>query len=126
MTATNGSTAMLQQSSSGSSSDSSKWKVHETKQDSGFLPTIGVTLWLGWNGFVLWILLYAIFIADKWQRMVIFGLITLSLLLPVDFPSNLGGRIGDWMMFQAEKYFGKICSVSCLVWLYSEYLYDCI
>ena len=86
---------------------STKWKVIDTAQDSGFLPTVAVTLWLGWNGFLLWIILYAIFLASKWQRMILVGLATLSLVLPVDFPGSFGHRFGDWMMLQAEKYFGK-------------------
>mmetsp|Transcript_26503 Transcript_26503/g.56008 ORF Transcript_26503/g.56008 Transcript_26503/m.56008 type:complete len:353 (-) Transcript_26503:206-1264(-) len=89
-----------------SSSDSSKWKIRETPQDAGLLPTIAVCLWLGWNGFVLWMVLYAIFIAGYYQRMVIVGLFTLSLVLPANFPGPLGYRIGDWMMVQGEKYFG--------------------
>ena len=99
----------LQKSGSGGSSgnDSSKWKIHDTPQDAGLLPTIAVTLWLGWNGFILWITLYTIFLADKWQRIVIIGLVTSSLVLPVNFPGALGNRWGNWMMRQAEKYFGK-------------------
>ena len=46
-------------SSSSSTSDASKWKIVDTPQDSGLIPTIAVTLWLGVNGFVLWIILYA-------------------------------------------------------------------
>ncbi|KAL9187446.1 hypothetical protein ACHAXT_001549 [Thalassiosira profunda] len=99
--------ADLSRLSSGSSgSDSSKWKVHEAPQDSGLVPTIAVTLWLGWNGFVLWIILYAIFFAGLWGRMTVFGLLTLSLILPVNFPGKWGDRFGEWMMLQAEKYFG--------------------
>lgn len=40
-------------------SDATKWKIVDTQQDSGLVPTIAVTLWLGVNGFVLWIILYA-------------------------------------------------------------------
>ena len=40
-------------------SNASKWKIVDTPQDSGLIPTIAVTLWLGVNGFVLWIILYA-------------------------------------------------------------------
>lgn len=89
-----------------SSTDSSKWKIHDTPQDSGLLPTIAVTLWLGWNGIVILILIYLLLIANKWERLVIIGLCTLSLILPAEFPGKWGYRLGDWMMFQAEKYFG--------------------
>jgi hypothetical protein len=87
--------------------DKTKWKVTDTPQDSGFLPTLGVTLWLGWSGFLLWLILYAILLADKWQRVVILGLMTLSSVLPVNFPGQLGYRMGNWLMSQAEKYFGE-------------------
>jgi len=97
--------SLLQKSSSGSS-DSSKWKIQDTPQDSGLLPTIAVSFWLGCSGFVLWIILYAIFVADNYHRMVIVGLFTLSLVLPADFPGALGHRMGDWIMMQAEKYVG--------------------
>lgn len=83
-----------------------QWKITDTPQDSGFLPTVGVTLWLGWNGSILWTILYVIFIASKWQRMLFVGLSSLSLALPVNFPGRLGYRFGDWMLVQAEKYFG--------------------
>ena len=92
-------------------SDTSKWKIKDTPQDSGLLPTIAVTLWLGWNGFVLWIILYAIFLAiyhgaSSTPFMIIVGSLTLSLLLPASFPGKLGCKIGNWMMHQGEKYFG--------------------
>ena len=46
-------------SAASTTSDESKWKIKDTPQDSGLIPTIAVTLWLGVNGFVLWIILYA-------------------------------------------------------------------
>ncbi|KAL7550014.1 hypothetical protein ACHAWF_017140, partial [Thalassiosira exigua] len=102
------STSLSHPASSGSisSSDSSKWKVQDTPQDFGVVPTIAVTLWLGWNGFILLMILYAIFLANNMQRMVIIGLFSLSLILPAKFPGVLGDRIGGWMMREAEKYFG--------------------
>ena len=45
--------------STSATSNASKWKIKDTPQDSGLIPTIAVTLWLGVNGFVLWIILYA-------------------------------------------------------------------
>jgi len=46
-------------STTSTTSNASKWKIKDTPQDSGLIPTIAVTLWLGVNGFVLWIILYA-------------------------------------------------------------------
>jgi hypothetical protein len=102
-----GETSNLGKGRDGTTGDRSKWKVTDTPQDSGLLPTIGVTLWLGWNGFILLLILYAIFLANKWQRVVIVGLMTFSSVLPVNFPGKLGYRMGSWLMSQAEKYFGE-------------------
>lgn len=90
----------------GSSVYSSKWKVHETPQDCGVIPTIAVSLWLGWNGIVLCLVLYAIIFATSLGRTLIFGLMALSLLLPPDFPGKAGHNFGDWIMLRAEQYFG--------------------
>ena len=98
-----------QRCSTSGTDDSSKWKIQDTQQDTGLVPTIAVTLFLGWNGFVLWTILYAILLASRLQVMIIFGLFTLSVVLPVDFPGKLGYRIGGWMMRQSEKYFGESC-----------------
>jgi hypothetical protein len=105
-------------SNTGDKSDKSKWKITDTQQVLGFLPTIGVTIWMGWSGFILCMVLYAIFLANKWQRMVIVGLMTISLVLLVDFPGTLGYRIGDWLMAQAEKYFGE----SALIFMYADFV----
>ncbi|KAL3792785.1 hypothetical protein HJC23_002592 [Cyclotella cryptica] len=93
-------------SSGSNASDSSKWKTQETPQDCGFIPTLAVTLWLGWNGIILLILLYGVFIAARWERMVIIGLCVASLILPAEFPGRIGFLLGNWMMKGAEKYFG--------------------
>ncbi|KAL7522565.1 hypothetical protein ACHAWX_007578 [Stephanocyclus meneghinianus] len=50
--------------------------------------------------------LYFFLFAKEWERMLILGLITLSLVFPHHYPPYLGYKIGDWMVFQAEKYFG--------------------
>ena len=89
-----------------SANNSSKWKIHETKQDCGIVPTIAVTLWLGWNGLIVYLLIYTIFFASSWERTIIIGLMVLSLLLPPDFPGAAGHKIGDWIMLQSEQYFG--------------------
>lgn len=92
-------------SGGGGDPSKSKWKVHETPQDCGLIPTIAVWLWLGWNGIVLMLILCAIFIASR-IRLIIIGLFSLSLMLPVNFPGKLGYKMGDWMAKGAEKYFG--------------------
>lgn len=84
----------------------SSWTVKDVQQNSGLLPTIAVTLWLGWNGVVVGSTFYAIFFASNTTRMLVLGLFTLSLMLPSEFPGKLGYRFGDWMMSHAEIYFG--------------------
>jgi len=87
-------------------SERKKWKIHHTPQDTGIIPTIAVTLWLGLMGFLFYLALFLIFFADKWTRAIVVGICTLSILLPRTFFGKYGERIGDWIMFQAEKYFG--------------------
>ena len=50
--------------------------------------------------------LYFVLFAKEWERIIILGLGTLSLVFPHHYPPYLGYKIGDWMVFQAEKYFG--------------------
>ena len=93
-------------------SDPTKWKVKETPQDCSFVPTMAVTLWLGWNGICILILLYGVFVARKWERMVIIGFCCASLILPADWPGK-GFWLGRWMMTEAEKYFGEFRHLCC-------------
>ncbi len=85
---------------------SSKWTVLDTCQNSSFLPTIGVTLFLGWNGILSCITLYALFLASSRERAFILALCGASLSLPPRWPGPIGRKIGWWMVTQAEKYFG--------------------
>ena len=87
-------------------SDPTGWKIQETPQDTSLIPTLAVTLWLGWNGIVIVIFLYGAFVARKWERMVILGACLISLILPADWPGK-GFWVGRWMMMEAEKYFGE-------------------
>jgi len=80
--------------------------TYSTPQDASLIPTIGVTMWLGWNGILVYLLFYLIFFATSFQRIVILGLLTTSLLLPPSFPGTLGTIIGNFILFQAQKYFG--------------------
>lgn len=84
----------------------SKWTVHDTRQNSGILPTIAVTLFLGWNGILSFLALYALFAASNRERALIIALCTLSLVLPPRWPGPLGRKIGWWMVTQSEQYFG--------------------
>mmetsp|Transcript_7735 Transcript_7735/g.11261 ORF Transcript_7735/g.11261 Transcript_7735/m.11261 type:complete len:366 (+) Transcript_7735:44-1141(+) len=84
----------------------STWTVKQTPQDSSFVPTLGVFLFLGWNGILVFLILYTGLVATKTQRSVIIGLSTLSLVLPRGFPGKLGFKAGNWFMFQSAKYFG--------------------
>lgn len=88
-----------------SSINPSQWKVTETPQDCGFINSFAITLWLGWNGITLCLVLYAIFLASSIERAVLLGLMILSLLMPPDFPA-IGHKLGDWITLRAEQYFG--------------------
>mmetsp|Transcript_7516 Transcript_7516/g.11358 ORF Transcript_7516/g.11358 Transcript_7516/m.11358 type:complete len:336 (-) Transcript_7516:24-1031(-) len=84
-----------------------KWIVREVDQDASFVPTMGVIFWLGWMGIVTCMVLYAISpFATSFQRIVLVGIMTVSLLLPRTCFGEFGTKMGGWMMFQAEKYFG--------------------
>ena len=84
----------------------SSTKIHSTPQDSSFIPTLAVTLWLGWNGGLVFIVFYLAFLATPLQRNVIIGILTLSLLLPSSSPKKLGIKFGNWVARNALKYFG--------------------
>lgn len=84
----------------------SKWKVTETPQDSSLIPTLAVTLWLGWMGILTFAVLYAAFLATSFQRNAIIVWLSISAILPPSFPGPLGVKIGNWVMGQARKYFG--------------------
>jgi 1-acyl-sn-glycerol-3-phosphate acyltransferase len=83
-----------------------KYKVEDTLQDSSLIPTLGVTLWLGWNGGVLWLIILAIFVPSNLVRAIIIGMFILSLILPGDSPKSFSPRIGNFIMQNAKKYFG--------------------
>ena len=95
-------TKIMCQDKSNNNIDSSKWTVHDTSQNCSFLPTIGVTLLLGWNCILSFITLYALFVASKRERLFILGLC----VLPPRWPGPMGRQIGWWMITQSEKYFG--------------------
>eukprot|EP00568_Trieres_chinensis_P010216 CAMPEP_0183294330 /NCGR_PEP_ID=MMETSP0160_2-20130417/2719_1 /TAXON_ID=2839 ORGANISM="Odontella Sinensis, Strain Grunow 1884" /NCGR_SAMPLE_ID=MMETSP0160_2 /ASSEMBLY_ACC=CAM_ASM_000250 /LENGTH=362 /DNA_ID=CAMNT_0025455643 /DNA_START=43 /DNA_END=1131 /DNA_ORIENTATION=+ len=92
----------------------SSWTIKSISQDSSFLPTLGVTLWLGWNGAVVYLVLYFIFLASAFSRAFLSILAVLSLSLPVDFwtaEGSPGRRMGDWCVRMGERYFGLITCV---------------
>jgi len=90
-----------------------KYKVVSTPIDSGFIPTLGVTLWLGWTGAPILMFLLALLLPDRTfilLRSTLIGLMIASLILPRSFGS-VGERIGNWMMRQAEAYFGLTTTI---------------
>ena len=90
-----------------SSTDPSKWIIHETAQDTSLIPTLGVTLWLGWMGFLVNMLLFLVFInRNVWITTAYVLICAISIATPTDFFGSFGFRLGDWIMLQAEKYFG--------------------
>ena len=82
-----------------------KWKINDTPQDASLIPTIAITLWLGWMGFLTFTIIYTVFLATAFQRNVIISLMSISAVLPPSFPGSAGIKIGNWIMAQAKLYF---------------------
>jgi 1-acyl-sn-glycerol-3-phosphate acyltransferase len=80
--------------------------VYKTPQDSSLIPTIGIILWLGWNGGILLLFAYIGFFASPTNRMVGIGFLTLSLILPLSFFGTVGDNIGAYLMKCGRSYFG--------------------
>jgi len=83
-----------------------KTTSYSNVQDTSLIPTIGVTLWIGWNGFCVYLFIYLVCFATKNQAIVIIGSITASLLLPRKFPGKWGYMLGNFSARNAAKYFG--------------------
>eukprot|EP00979_Chaetoceros_neogracilis_P016631 scaffold8922_cov287-Chaetoceros_neogracile.AAC.15 len=84
----------------------SRHKVYKTEQDASLIPTIAVSLWLGWMAGLTYSVIFAATLASAFQRNLIISIFVISLVLPPAFPGKLGERIGCWIMKNAEKYFG--------------------
>lgn len=82
------------------------YKVNVTPQDSSFIPTLAVTLWLGWFGGSLYIILFTVFTTNSIVKSILSALILLSLVLPRNFPKTYGTWIGNWIARNAQLYFG--------------------
>mmetsp|Transcript_179 Transcript_179/g.265 ORF Transcript_179/g.265 Transcript_179/m.265 type:complete len:369 (-) Transcript_179:341-1447(-) len=85
--------------------DKSKWTVTETPHDTSLFPTLAAILWLGWNGGLIYLTLFAIFFATAVPRGIIIGILTLSFLLPPNYPPILGTRLGNWIAQNVSRYF---------------------
>ena len=84
-----------------------KHRVYTNEQDSSLIPTLAVSLWLGWMGVLTYTVIFAATLATTFQRNVIISILAISFILPPAFPGKLlGDRIGVWIMKEAEKYFG--------------------
>jgi len=90
------------------SSRKEKWKVVDTLQESSaVLPILAVTLWIGWMGFLVYATIGICVWGTTIVKMIYFGLCTLSLVLPPDFPKAYGKPVwGRWIMLHAARYFG--------------------
>ena len=91
--------------------EKSKYKVISTNQDAGIIPTLAVTLWLGWMSILIYTTIFLLFFASTNTIMICLTICILSILLPRDFPYSLGTRIGNCIMLQAEKYFGLTTTI---------------
>lgn len=84
----------------------SKHRVYTNEQDTSLIPTLAVSLWLGWMGVLTYTVIFAVTLATTFQRNVIISILAISFILPPAFPGKLGDRIGLWILKGAEKYFG--------------------
>ena len=83
-----------------------KYKVIQTPQDASLIPTFAMAIWLGWQGGVPYMVILAILIPSTIFRATIVGLLTLSLILPRNYPPKISEHIGNWIAHNAMKYFG--------------------
>lgn len=89
-----------------SAKDTSQWEVCETPQDCGLIPSLGVLLWLGWPGILPWCFIYLILFGSITKWTIFISSCTISMLLPREFPLEMGLRVGEFMARSGAKYFG--------------------
>ncbi len=95
-----------EESSEGTTSYTKKYKVTETTQDSSFIPTLAMILWLGWQGILPYLFIAMAIVPSTTFRLTSVALLSLSLMLPRDFPSKYSKSMGTWIAQNALKYFG--------------------
>jgi len=104
-----GTTSPVPTSSKDASSASSnqEWEVKDTIQDSSFIPTLAVFIWIGGMLCLQVSFVYFAFFASMVQRAVLLALYASSIILPKKFPGKKFEHfLGSFMMTNAEKYFG--------------------
>jgi hypothetical protein len=88
-----------------------KCKVRSVTQDAGLIPTVAVLLWLGWMSILIYSFVYFSFFSSRAGAQAFLLICITSMLLPRKFPGAAGVRIGNWIMGQAEKYFGLTTTI---------------
>lgn len=78
----------------------------ESNHDSSLIPTLGVFLWLGWVGTLVYLGSFLLLYGGTTGRVTVLVSVVTSLILPPNFPNPYGYMIGDWMMRCGERYFG--------------------
>jgi len=93
------------------SSFRSECKVFRTARDAGLVPTLAVIFWLGWMSILVYSSIYCLFFSSRTTTKCFVTICAISMLLPRHFPGVYGKRIGNWIMTQAEKYFGLTATI---------------
>ena len=82
------------------------WIVTETKQDASFIPTLAVTLWMGWLGGTTFLTIIAILTSNMFIRTSIIASMLVSCLLPRKYPESISYPFGCWVARNGWKYMG--------------------
>jgi hypothetical protein len=86
-------------------------KVRSVTQNAGLIPTIAVVFWLGWMSILIYSSLYFFFFSSRSGAQAFLLVCMTSVLLPRKFPGVMGVKIGNWLMAQAERYFGLTTTI---------------
>lgn len=88
-----------------------KCKVRSVTQNAGLIPTLAVVLWLGWMSILIYSSIYFFFLSSRSGAQAFLLVCVTSMLLPRKFPGVMGVKIGNWLMSQAERYFGLTTTI---------------
>jgi len=89
--------------------------VHSFPHSTGFIPTLAVSLWLGVNGFLVYLLLSFVFLMSPFLRALTAGSLAVLAVLPLPKDARrdhrIGFKFGDWVVRNAARYFGLTVTV---------------
>jgi len=86
--------------------DKVKWKIYDTQQECGIIPSVAVFICIGGIGTFFWISLYTLVLAKGTERKILSSLLLLLGILPREFPKKIGLKLFEYVLPQTKKYFG--------------------